>query len=62
MIIQDVQVPQMIFASLCQDTKCVLDREEFAVIAVAGLQALFPKPKEKESLSAAFIIHNCTSC
>lgn len=45
MITQDVQVPQIIFASLWQDTKCVLDREEFAGIAVAGLQALFPKPE-----------------
>lgn len=44
MIIQDVQVPQMVFASLCQDSKCVSDAAEPAGMAAAGVQAHSPPP------------------
>lgn len=39
MIIQDIQVPQMIFASLCQDMKCVSDAAEPAGMAIVGVRA-----------------------
>lgn len=38
-IIQDVQVPQMIFASFCQDPKCVSDIAETAGMAAACVRA-----------------------
>lgn len=36
-IIQDIQVPQMIFASLCQDTRHMSDAAEAAGTAAAGM-------------------------